>query len=77
MQFSITAAVAVFAALAMAAPAPETPSSGACTPATYACLDDGAGWQVCNTGGVWVFAGDCPPKTSCHFNVQNQSPYCI
>lgn len=77
MQF-LAIITAAFAAVAFAAPAADADSYGApCTPATYSCTNNNAGWQVCNTSGAWVFAGNCPPKTTCHFNYDNQSPYCI
>ncbi|RFU81376.1 hypothetical protein TARUN_825 [Trichoderma arundinaceum] len=72
MKFAI-----VFAALAsLAAASPHPPSHG-CKPATYSCLPHNDGWQVCNTAGQWVFAGNCPPKTVCKFDSQNGSPYCV
>lgn len=26
---------------------------------------------------LFQYGGDCPPKTKCFFNKENQSPYCI
>lgn len=50
MKF-IIAALAL-AATAFAAPAEE--KRGVCTPATYSCTPNNAGWQVCDTTGNWV-----------------------
>ncbi|CAH0003321.1 unnamed protein product [Clonostachys byssicola] len=70
--FTVTAA-----SLAVVASALPQGSGQQCTPATYSCTPDNQGWQVCNTSGTWVFAGNCPPKTICKFDQQNQSPYCV
>ncbi|KAL7917790.1 hypothetical protein ACQKWADRAFT_317058 [Trichoderma austrokoningii] len=77
MQFSILAIAAIVSA-AVASPGykPPPPPHG-CKPATYACLSNDEGWQVCSTAGQWVFAGNCPPKTVCKFDSQNGSPYCV
>ncbi|KAH6603532.1 hypothetical protein Trco_008307 [Trichoderma cornu-damae] len=72
MKFT-TIAFAALASLATASPHPPT----ACKPATYSCLPNSQGWQVCSTAGQWVFAGNCPPKTVCKFDTQNASPYCV
>ncbi|EHK21477.1 uncharacterized protein TRIVIDRAFT_111979 [Trichoderma virens Gv29-8] len=72
MKFTTVA----FAALASLATANPTPNFG-CKPGTYACLPNGEGWEVCNTRAVFVFAGNCPPKTVCKFDKQNGSPYCV
>ncbi|KAM0323701.1 hypothetical protein ACHAQA_008638 [Verticillium albo-atrum] len=58
----------------------DPPTDGACKPATYSCTVGSygqQGWQVCDVTSKWVYAGDCPPHTSCEFNEVNQSPYCI
>ncbi|SPO05317.1 uncharacterized protein DNG_08004 [Cephalotrichum gorgonifer] len=76
MQFK---AVILATLAAVATASPTSPPVG-CTPATYACTTSPAGkpgWKVCDTQHVWQFAGECPPKTKCYFNEQNQSPYCI
>jgi hypothetical protein len=36
---------------AFAAPAEE--KRWACSPATYSCLPNNSGWQVCDTSGNW------------------------
>lgn len=54
MKFTIAIIALASTAFAAPAPAPGTASTGSCTPATYACLDDYSGWQVCNTSGQWV-----------------------
>ncbi|KFG79885.1 hypothetical protein MANI_010044 [Metarhizium anisopliae] len=74
MKF-IVASVAALASVAIAAPGAET--SGQCKPATYRCEPGKEAWDVCNTAGQWVFAGNCPPKTVCKFFQQNGSPYCV
>ncbi|OAA34623.1 hypothetical protein NOR_08381 [Metarhizium rileyi] len=71
MKF-ILATVTALASLAVAAP-----GSGQCKPATYRCEPHRAAWDVCNTSGEWVFAGNCPPDTVCKFNPKNGSPYCL
>ncbi|CAM1506092.1 Fc.00g057330.m01.CDS01 [Cosmosporella sp. VM-42] len=71
MKFTL-AAVLALAACASAAPKPK-----GCTPGTYACTPDALGWQVCNTSRKWVFAGTCPPETSCKFYEPSHSPYCV
>ena len=59
MKFTIATITLISSALA--APTPDgTPSSGSCTPATYACLDDASGWQVCSTSGNWVVSSPSP-----------------
>ncbi|UNI19550.1 hypothetical protein JDV02_005730 [Purpureocillium takamizusanense] len=66
-------AIASLATLAAA-----TPTGGhGCKPATYRCEPHAAAWDVCNTSGEWVFAGNCPPKNVCKFNQANGSPYCV
>ncbi|KKA29758.1 hypothetical protein TD95_004497 [Thielaviopsis punctulata] len=74
-------AVLVAAASASAAPNPHSPPVAACVPGTYECTtnpDTGCpGWATCDVGKTWVFSGDCPPKTNCFFNTENQSPYCV
>ncbi|KAG3186408.1 hypothetical protein PC129_g25262 [Phytophthora cactorum] len=67
-----TALVAVLATFAAAAP-----KSYGCKPGTYACKSNAKGWQVCNTEGVWVDGGKCPPKTVCKFYPPSLSPYCV
>lgn len=52
MQFF--AIIAAFAAVAAAAPDSPPPGGQQCKPATYSCLPNSDGWQVCNTGGQWV-----------------------
>ncbi|KAH7179062.1 uncharacterized protein B0J16DRAFT_416783 [Fusarium flagelliforme] len=47
-----------------------------CDPGTYQC-DGTTGWEVCDTRGIWVFAGDCPPDTVCKFFEGSKSPYCV
>ncbi|KAK1763611.1 hypothetical protein QBC33DRAFT_562729 [Phialemonium atrogriseum] len=72
--------LAVLAALAaVAAAVPGKPQG--CQPATYGCAKNPQsgvdGWQVCDVTHQWVYAGDCPPNTHCHFLQANGSPYCI
>ncbi|KAJ4854148.1 uncharacterized protein T069G_11127 [Trichoderma breve] len=77
MKFTAVA-FAVLATLATASPhPPPPPPPHGCKPATYSCLPNDSGWQVCSTAGQWVFAGTCPPKTICKFDKQNGSPYCV
>ncbi|KJZ78263.1 hypothetical protein HIM_02301 [Hirsutella minnesotensis 3608] len=86
MKFFAATAVAL-ASIAAAVPTGEKPEEKSgdkyygCQPATYSCTTNPhsytPGWQVCDVNGKWVFAGDCPPKTVCKFNEENQSPYCI
>jgi hypothetical protein len=33
---------------------PPPPPPAGCTPATYSCLSNASGWQVCSTAGQWV-----------------------
>ncbi|KAF4125710.1 hypothetical protein GMORB2_0954 [Geosmithia morbida] len=74
-----SAVVAITCLAAMAAAVPGAPEK--CQPATYSCTVNpethAPGWQVCNTSGDWVFAGDCPPHTVCKFLEANGSPYCV
>ncbi|KID93795.1 hypothetical protein MAJ_10230, partial [Metarhizium majus ARSEF 297] len=74
MKF-IIASVAALASVAIAAPGSE--HSEQCKPATYRCDPNVNGWDVCNTSGQWVFAGNCPPQTVCKFLAANGSPYCV
>jgi hypothetical protein len=30
------------------------PPPASCTPATYSCLSNASGWQVCTTAGQWL-----------------------
>ncbi|KAM0264912.1 hypothetical protein ACHAQJ_000428 [Trichoderma viride] len=76
MKFT-TVAIAALVSLATASPHPPPPPPKGCKPATYSCLHNDDGWQVCSTAGQWVFAGNCPPKTVCKFDSQNGSPYCV
>ncbi|KAM0451849.1 hypothetical protein ACHAPV_006050 [Trichoderma viride] len=81
MKFT-TLAIAAIISVATASPGykpppPPPPPPHGCKPATYACLPNDQGWQVCSTAGQWVFAGNCPPKTVCKFDNQNGSPYCV
>ncbi|EFY89452.1 hypothetical protein J3459_017851 [Metarhizium acridum] len=71
MKFVI-ASVAALASVAIAAPNPTQ-----CQPATYRCEPNKDAWDVCNTSGQWVFAGNCPPNTVCKFLTTNGSPYCV
>ncbi|PHH59437.1 hypothetical protein CDD81_3197 [Ophiocordyceps australis] len=75
MKFTL-ALVASLASVALA-----SPGYSGCKPGTYQCATNPKtgqqGWQVCNTGGEWVYGGDCPHKTVCKFNYQNGSPYCV
>ncbi|KAL1882031.1 hypothetical protein VTK73DRAFT_2745 [Phialemonium thermophilum] len=68
----------ILTALVVVAAAHPNPG---CTPATYGCAKNPStgvdGWQVCDVTHKWVYAGDCPPKTHCHFLEANGSPYCI
>ncbi|KAH7146646.1 hypothetical protein B0J13DRAFT_621609 [Dactylonectria estremocensis] len=73
MKISL-AVVSVLASFAVAIPG--KPPKG-CTPATYQCLTSAKGWQVCNTSGQWVFAGNYPPKTVYKFYPPSKSPYCV
>jgi hypothetical protein len=60
MKFIIAAFA--FAAAALASPHnygngggnPPPPPPAGCTPATYSCLPNNSGWQVCSTAGQWV-----------------------
>ncbi|OAQ61477.1 hypothetical protein VFPPC_14578 [Pochonia chlamydosporia 170] len=72
MKF-IIASVAALASVAVASPT----HPNQCKPATYRCEPGKAAWDVCNTSGQWVFAGNCPPNTICKFNTANGSPYCV
>ncbi|KAB5560227.1 hypothetical protein GE09DRAFT_83110 [Coniochaeta sp. 2T2.1] len=74
---SFAAIVLALAAAVSAAPAVEARDPPACTPATYSCLADTTGWQVCDVSGNWVFAGNCPPDTHCEFYAPSGSPYCV
>ncbi|KAJ4185686.1 hypothetical protein NW767_003084 [Fusarium falciforme] len=66
---------AVFVA-ALATLGAASPPKG-CTPGTYSCTGDAKGWQVCDVTRTWVFAGACPPYTSCIFYKPSKSPYCV
>ncbi|KAH8907986.1 hypothetical protein BR93DRAFT_967846 [Coniochaeta sp. PMI_546] len=77
-----TSAAIILAITAAATAAPTVLESRAvCKPATYSCAlnptTHGQGWQVCDTQGNWVFAGDCPPNTHCEFYAPSGSPYCV
>ncbi|KAH7242837.1 hypothetical protein FSOLCH5_006486 [Fusarium solani] len=73
MMMKLTAVfVAALATLGAATPTPK-----GCTPGTYSCTPDATGWQVCNVDRTWVVAGACPPETTCAFNKENSSPYCV
>jgi len=70
--------------LALAAVAFAVPFDGVeerhpakCTPATYSCTPNNAGWQVCDTSGHWVFGGNCAPPNICVFFQPSLSPYCV
>ncbi|KAM5348976.1 hypothetical protein ACJ41O_008799 [Fusarium nematophilum] len=69
--------VTALATLGAASPAPGKPAPPGCTPGTYACTPDTKGWQVCGVDRKWVFAGACPPYTSCVFYKPSKSPYCV
>ncbi|KID85034.1 hypothetical protein MGU_07827 [Metarhizium guizhouense ARSEF 977] len=71
MKF-IIASVAALASVAIAAPPARE-----CTPVAYRCHPGAEAWDVCNTSGQWVFAGNCPPQTVCKFLAANGSPYCV
>ncbi|KOS17421.1 hypothetical protein ESCO_006475 [Escovopsis weberi] len=75
MKFIAT--VIALAALATAAPSPDSNTSSQCKPGTYACTGDADGWVVCDVTGHFVCAGTCPPKTVCKFLAANGSPYCV
>lgn len=75
MNFFTT--ILAIAAVATAAVPRDAHTDMDCHPGTYSCTPDAKGWRVCDVSGHWVYAGACPPKTSCHFNEKNQSPYCI
>lgn len=51
MKFTAVA-FAALATLATASPHPPPPHG--CKPATYECLPNDSGWQVCSTAGQWV-----------------------
>ncbi|KAG6005986.1 hypothetical protein E4U21_007479 [Claviceps maximensis] len=71
--------IAALAGVAVAAPTDTQPGYETCQPATYRCDPDTThpAWNVCNTSGLWEFAGYCPPHTVCKFNEVNLSPYCV
>ncbi|KAG5982850.1 hypothetical protein E4U55_001257 [Claviceps digitariae] len=77
MKF-FTVTVAALVGVALAAP---TDNQAWCQPGTYQCdpnMPNGLpGWDVCNTSGQWVFAGNCLNDTKCIFNNANGSPYCV
>ncbi|KAF7552742.1 hypothetical protein G7046_g7318 [Stylonectria norvegica] len=72
MYFPLTV-LAALATLTSAAPG----GYKGCAPGSYQCTSDAAGWQVCNTSHQWVYAGACPPETSCKFYEPSKSPYCV
>ncbi|KAH6960095.1 hypothetical protein BKA56DRAFT_680351 [Ilyonectria sp. MPI-CAGE-AT-0026] len=74
MKFTV-ALITALASVTTAAPGGKPRQ--ACTPATYACTSDATGWQVCDVSGKFVFAGSCPPGTSCQFFQASKSPYCV
>ena len=47
-------AVLTLAAVAVAAPAEQSPPPQECSPAQYACTKDNNGWLVCNVNGTWL-----------------------
>lgn len=58
MKFT-TLAIAAIISVATASPGykpppPPPPPPHGCKPATYACLPNDQGWQVCSTAGQWV-----------------------
>lgn len=75
MKFFALTLTSILASLVSAVPTES--HAERCTPGTYSCTQDCAGWRVCDVSSIWVYAGACPPKTSCQFNEENQSPYCI
>jgi hypothetical protein len=46
----------------------------ACKPATYACTSNNAGWQVCNTSGVFVVSPHSYPGPPSELLVLNCIP---
>ncbi|KAK4153108.1 hypothetical protein C8A00DRAFT_43942 [Chaetomidium leptoderma] len=58
-------------------PPPPPPPPGGCRPGSYSCTTTNNGWRVCDYSGHWVFAGYCSWGTTCKFNYQNGSPYCL
>ncbi|KAH6885281.1 hypothetical protein B0T10DRAFT_492351 [Thelonectria olida] len=66
----------LIAAMAAFGAAEAAPGKYGCQPGTYQCSGK-TGWQVCNTSGVWVNGGTCPPKTICKFYPPSKSPYCV
>ncbi|CRK15920.1 hypothetical protein BN1723_006787 [Verticillium longisporum] len=81
MQFlTLLTTVVIAASSAVARPGDYTPPAAGCKPGTYSCAVGKygqQGWQICDVSALWVYGGDCPPHTACHFNELNQSPYCI
>ena len=49
----IVIAVLALAATALGSPVEEA-KRGVCTPGTYSCTPNAAGWQVCDVTGNWV-----------------------
>ncbi|KND93516.1 hypothetical protein TOPH_01916 [Tolypocladium ophioglossoides CBS 100239] len=77
MKF-LALAIASLASIAAASPTADQP---ACKPGTYQCAKNPQtgqpGWNVCNVNSQWVYGGDCPPKTICKFDTDNDNPYCV
>ncbi|KAK3901173.1 hypothetical protein C8A05DRAFT_35158 [Staphylotrichum tortipilum] len=58
-------------------PHPPYPRPRECHPGTYSCTPNHRGWRVCDWSDHRVFVGWCSPSTTCKFNWQNGSPYCV
>ncbi|PHH68868.1 hypothetical protein CDD83_5950 [Cordyceps sp. RAO-2017] len=70
-----------FIAVVIAALASAVAADYECEPGTYSCTQSEKyghdGWKVCDVSHKWVHGGDCPPKTVCKFDHENDSPYCV